>query len=39
MGIIKKVIEKNMCFAAKAELFTMALKMGKNLTEAERDIW
>jgi very-short-patch-repair endonuclease len=39
MGIIKKVIEKNMFFGAKAELFTLALQMRKNPTEAERDMW
>jgi very-short-patch-repair endonuclease len=39
MGIIKKVIEKNMFFGAKAELFSLALKMRKNPTEAERVMW
>ena len=39
MGIIKKVIEKNMFFGAKAELFSMALQMRKNPTEAERVMW
>jgi very-short-patch-repair endonuclease len=39
MGIIKKVIEKNMFFGAKAELFPLALKMRKNPTEAERVMW
>ena len=39
MGIIKKVIEKNMFFGAKAELFTMALQMRKNPTEVERAMW
>ena len=39
MGIIKKVIEKNMFLGAKAELFTLALQMRKNLTEAERAMW
>ena len=39
MGIIKKVIEKNMFFGAKAELFTLALQMRKNPTEAERAMW
>jgi hypothetical protein len=36
MGIIKKVIEKNMFFGAKAELFSLALQMRKNPTKAER---
>jgi len=39
MGIIKKVIEKNMFFGAKAELFPLALQMRKNPTEAERAMW
>lgn len=39
MGIIKKVIEKNMFLGAKAELFTLALQMRKNPTEAERAMW
>ena len=39
MGMIKKVIEKNMFFGAKAELFTLALQMRKNPTEAERAMW
>jgi very-short-patch-repair endonuclease len=39
MGIIKKVIEKNMFFGAKAELFSLALQMRKNPTKAERDMW
>ena len=39
MGIIKKVIEKNMFFGAKAELFTLALQLRKNPTEAERAMW
>ena len=39
MGIIKKVIEKNMFFGAKAELFTLALQMRKNPTEEERAMW
>ena len=39
MGIIKKVIEKNMFFGAKAEVFTLALLMRKNPTEAERAMW
>jgi very-short-patch-repair endonuclease len=39
MGLIKKVIEKNMFFGAKPELFTLALQMRKNPTEAERVMW
>jgi very-short-patch-repair endonuclease len=39
MGIIKKVIEKNMFFGAKAELFSLALHMRKNPTEAESVMW
>ena len=39
MGIIKKVIEKDMFFGAKAELFTLALQMRKNPTEAEKVMW
>jgi hypothetical protein len=39
IGIIMMVIEKNIFFGAKAELFTMALQMRKNPTEAERAIW
>jgi len=39
MGIIKKVIEKNMFFGAKAELFPLALQMRKNPTEVERAMW
>ncbi len=39
MGLIKKVIEKNMFFGAKAELFTLALQMRKNPTEAESAMW
>jgi very-short-patch-repair endonuclease len=38
MGIMK-VIEKNMFFGAKAELFSLALQMRKNPTEAERVMW
>jgi very-short-patch-repair endonuclease len=34
-----KVIEKNMFFGAKAELFSLALQMRKNPTEAERVMW
>ena len=37
--MIKKVIEKNMFFGAKAELFTLALQMRKNPTEAEKAMW
>ena len=39
MGIIKKVIEKPMFFGAKPEMFTLALQMRKNPTEAERAMW
>ncbi len=39
MGINKKVIEKNIFFGEKAELFTLALQMRKNPTEAERAMW
>jgi very-short-patch-repair endonuclease len=39
MGFIKKVIEKDMFFGAKAEVFTLALQMRKNPTEAERAMW
>jgi very-short-patch-repair endonuclease len=39
MGLIKKPIEKNMFFGAKAELFSLALQMRKNPTEAERVMW
>jgi very-short-patch-repair endonuclease len=39
MVIIKKVIEKSMFFGAKAEVFTLALQMRKNPTEAERAMW
>ena len=39
MVIINKVIEKNMFFGAKAELFALALQMRKNPTEAERAMW
>ena len=34
-----KVLEKNMFFGAKAELFSLALQMRKNPTEAERVMW
>jgi very-short-patch-repair endonuclease len=34
-----KVIEKNMFFGAKAELFSLALQMRKNPTEAESVMW
>ena len=34
-----KVIEKNMFFGAKAELFTLALQMRKNPIQAERAMW
>ena len=34
MGLIKKVIEKDMFFGAKAELFNLALLMRKNPTDA-----
>ncbi len=34
-----KVIEKDMFLGAKAELFTLALQMRKNPTEAERALW
>jgi hypothetical protein len=33
MRIVKKVIQKNMFFGAKAELFALALQMRKNPTE------
>ena len=39
MGLIKKVLEKNMFFGAKPELFTLALQMRKNPTQAERAMW
>jgi very-short-patch-repair endonuclease len=39
MGIIKKVIEKDMFFGAKAELFALAIQMRKNPTDAERAMW
>jgi len=39
MGIIKKVIEKNMFFGAKAELFSLAFQIRKNPTEAESIMW
>jgi very-short-patch-repair endonuclease len=39
MKRIKNVIEKSMFFGAKAELFTLALQMRKNPTEAERALW
>ena len=39
MGIRMKVIEKDMFFGAKAELFSLALHMRKNPTEAERVMW
>ena len=39
MGIIKKVIEKDMFLGAKAELFSLALQMRKNPTEAESAMW
>ena len=39
MVIINKVIEKNMFFGAKSELFALALQMRKNPTEAERAMW
>jgi very-short-patch-repair endonuclease len=39
MGINKKVVEKDMFFGAKAELFSLALQMRKNPTEAERTMW
>jgi very-short-patch-repair endonuclease len=39
MGINKKVVEKDMFFGAKAELFSLALQMRKNPTEAERAMW
>jgi very-short-patch-repair endonuclease len=39
MGIIKNGIEKNMFFEAEAEVFTLALLMRKNPTEAERAMW
>ena len=34
-----KVIEKSMFLGAKAELFTLALQMRKNPTEAEKAMW
>jgi very-short-patch-repair endonuclease len=34
-----KVIKKDMFFGAKSELFSLALKMRKNPTEAERVMW
>ena len=39
MGLIMKVIERDMFFGAKAELFTLAWQMRKNPTEAERVLW
>ena len=39
MGLIKKVIEKDMFFGAKAELFNLALLMRKNPTDAEKAMW
>jgi very-short-patch-repair endonuclease len=39
MGVIKRVIVKNMFIGAKAELFPLALQMRKNPTDAERVMW
>jgi imidazole glycerol-phosphate synthase subunit HisF len=39
MGLIMKVIEKNMFFGAKAELFNLAQQMRNNPTEAESALW
>jgi very-short-patch-repair endonuclease len=39
MVFIRKVIEKNMFFGAKAELFELALLMRKKPTEAEKAMW
>ncbi len=39
MGLIKKVIEKDMFFGAKTEVFNLALRMRKNPTDAERVMW
>jgi len=39
IGIRMKVIEKDMFFGAKAELFSLALYMRKNPTEAEKVMW
>src|SRR5512133_2841350 len=39
MGLIKKVIEKDMFYGAKADVFNLALRMRKNPTEAEKAMW
>jgi very-short-patch-repair endonuclease len=39
MRTTRKVIEKDMFIGAKAELFNLALKMRKNPTEAEKEMW
>ena len=39
MMTIKKIIEKDMFFGAKAEIFDLALRMRENPTEAEKAMW
>ncbi len=39
MGLIKRVIEKDMFFGAKAEIKNLALRMRKNPTDTERAMW
>jgi very-short-patch-repair endonuclease len=39
MVTARKIIEKDMFFGAKAEVFNLALRMRKNPTEAEKAMW
>jgi len=39
MVTARKIIEKDMFFGAKAEIFNLALRMRKNPTEAEKAMW
>ncbi|MGE5420552.1 MAG: endonuclease domain-containing protein, partial [Chloroflexota bacterium] len=39
MGLNKKVIERDMYFGAKTEMFELALRMRKNPTDAEQAMW
>ena len=39
MVTIKKFIEKDMFFGAKAEIFDLALRMRENPTKAEKAMW
>jgi very-short-patch-repair endonuclease len=39
MGLIKRVIKKNMFFGSKAEIHELAVRMRKDPTDAEKAMW